>query len=108
MEHPREGDVESPTGAPAQVIDPRRGGDRNFDLYVTCLYWAITTISTVGFGDIHPNTPGEKIYTSVVMVTGRAGKGCEIPNFKGSYLGRFPLVLADFWTRDHLSERSRP
>ena len=38
----------------------------------------------------------------------RAGKGCEIPNFKGSYLGRFPLVLADFWTSDHLSERSRP
>ena len=37
----------------------------------------------------------------------RAGKGCEIPNFKGSYLGRFPLVLADFWTSEHLSERSR-
>ena len=37
----------------------------------------------------------------------RAGKGCENPNFKGSYLGRFPLVSADFWTRDHLSERSR-
>ena len=37
----------------------------------------------------------------------RAGKGCEIPNFKGSYLGRFPLVSADFWTSDHLSERSR-
>ena len=37
-----------------------------------------------------------------------AGKGCEIPNFKGSHLGRFPLVLADFSTSDHLSERSRP
>ena len=36
-----------------------------------------------------------------------AGKESEIPNFKGSYLGRFPLVLADFWTSDHLSERSR-
>ena len=36
-----------------------------------------------------------------------AGKGCEIPNFKGSYLGRFPLVSADFWTSDHPSERSR-
>ena len=36
-----------------------------------------------------------------------AGKGCEIPNFKGSYLGRFPLVSADFWTSDRLSERSR-
>ena len=37
----------------------------------------------------------------------RAAQESEIPNFKGSYLGRFPLVLADFWTSDHLSERSR-
>ena len=37
----------------------------------------------------------------------RAGKEGEIPNFKGSYLGRFPLVSADFWTSDHLLERSR-
>ena len=36
-----------------------------------------------------------------------AGKESEIPNFKGSYLGRFPLVLADFWTSDHLLERPR-
>jgi hypothetical protein len=38
---------------------------------------------------------------------GRAGQESEIPNFKGSYLGRFPLVLADVWTSDHLLERSR-
>ena len=37
----------------------------------------------------------------------RAAKESEIPNFKGSYLGRFPLVSADFWTSDHLSERPR-
>ena len=36
-----------------------------------------------------------------------AAKESEIPNFKASYLGRFPLVSADFWTSDHLSERSR-
>ena len=36
-----------------------------------------------------------------------AGQESEIPNFKGSYLGRFPLVLANSWTSDHLSERSR-
>ena len=36
-----------------------------------------------------------------------AGQESEIPNFKGSFLGRFPLVSADFWTSDHLSERSR-
>ena len=46
-------------------------------------------------------------YMSFPIAITRAGKGCEIPNFKGSYLGRFPLVLADFWTSDHLSERSR-
>jgi hypothetical protein len=36
-----------------------------------------------------------------------AGKESESPNFKGSDLGRFPLVSADLWTSDHLSERSR-
>ena len=37
----------------------------------------------------------------------RAGQESEIPNFKGSYLGHFPLVSADFWTSDHLSDWSR-
>ena len=40
-------------------------------------------------------------------VGARAAQGSEIPNFKGSDLGHFPLVSADFWTSDHLSERSR-
>jgi len=42
-----------------------------------------------------------------VLVFCGAAQESEIPNFKGSYLGRFPLVLADFWTSDHLLERSR-
>ena len=42
-----------------------------------------------------------------LYVAGGAGKGCELPNFKGSSLGRVPLVSADFWTSDHPSERSR-
>ena len=37
----------------------------------------------------------------------RAAKESEIPNFKGSDLGHFPLVSANLWTSDHLSERSR-
>ena len=40
-------------------------------------------------------------------VDARAGKESEIPNFKGSDLGHFPLVSANLWTSDHLSERSR-
>ena len=43
----------------------------------------------------------------LIQAADRAGKESEIPNFKGSYLGRFPLVSADFWTSDHHSERSR-
>ena len=42
-----------------------------------------------------------------VNVGSRAAQESEIPNFKGSFLGRFPLVLADFWTSDHHLERSR-
>ena len=37
----------------------------------------------------------------------RAGQESDMPNVKGSDLGRFPLVSADFWTSDHLSERYR-
>ena len=40
-------------------------------------------------------------------VATRAAQESEIPSFKGSFLGRVPLVSADFWTSDHLSERSR-
>ena len=36
-----------------------------------------------------------------------AAQESELPNFKGSVLGRFPLVSADCWTSDHLSERPR-
>ena len=40
-----------------------------------------------------------------VAVAGGAGQGRDVP--KGSDLGRFPLVSADFWTSDHPTERSR-
>ena len=40
-------------------------------------------------------------------VANGAAQESDIPNFKGSDLGHFPLVSADFWTSDHLSERFR-
>ena len=33
--------------------------------------------------------------------------GCDMPHSKGASLGRVPLVSADFWTSDHVLERSR-
>jgi trehalose 6-phosphate synthase/phosphatase len=56
--------------------------------------------------DVMSNLPLEIIQGNR-LVEVRAGQESEIPNFKGSSLGRFPLVSADFWTSDHLSERSR-
>jgi len=35
---------------------------------MTSLYWAIATMTTIGYGDFHPNTSGEKLYTIFSMV----------------------------------------
>lgn len=40
------------------------------ELYVTGLYWCVTTLATVGYGDIHPYSTSERLYTSGVMVIG--------------------------------------
>lgn len=36
--------------------------------YIYSVYWAITTMVTVGYGDITPSTPIEKIYTIFCML----------------------------------------
>jgi hypothetical protein len=38
-----------------------------FGAYVTSLYWAITTLTTIGYGDICPQNRYEKIYAIFVM-----------------------------------------
>ena len=35
--------------------------------YVVCLYWAVTTLTTIGFGDILPITAAEYMYTTFCM-----------------------------------------
>ena len=47
------------------------------------------------------------LHVDVCCVLFGAAQESEIPSFKGSDLGQFLLVSADFWTIDHLSERSR-
>ena len=36
------------------------------------IYWAISTIATVGYGDIHPYGVNEKLFTLLWMVIGVA------------------------------------
>lgn len=38
--------------------------------YLEALYWTITTLSTIGYGDVTPSTTAELLYTMLVMVLG--------------------------------------
>lgn len=35
-----------------------------------CLWWAVSTLTTVGYGDIYPITLGGKLFTFIVLLTG--------------------------------------
>jgi len=45
----------------------------NWEMYCISLYWCITTITTVGYGDILPVTTIEKLFTMVLMIVGVVG-----------------------------------
>lgn len=48
------------------------GEENGFTSIPTSIYWAIVTMSTVGFGDIVPKTPLGKMLASISMLTGYA------------------------------------
>lgn len=48
------------------------GPENGFTSIPQSVYWAIVTITTVGYGDISPHTPGGKLVASFVMITGYA------------------------------------
>lgn len=46
------------------------GPEHGFTSIPTGIYWAIVTLTTVGFGDIVPKTPVGQMLSSLVMITG--------------------------------------
>lgn len=73
--------MDGPLGAPggwieAEWSDHTHGVNGTFDTvpnserYITSMYWAITVLSTVGFGEIHPHTVTEKTFSLVAELVG--------------------------------------
>lgn len=44
--------------------------DRKIEMYTIGLYWTITTITTVGYGDISATNTAERIVACIIMVIG--------------------------------------
>ncbi len=56
-------------GATMYVIE---GEENGFTSIPTSIYWAIVTLTTVGYGDLSPKTPLGKTLASIVMILGYA------------------------------------
>ncbi len=54
-------------GSAMYVIE---GSDNGFDDIPTSMYWAVVTLTTVGYGDISPQTPIGKGLAAILMITG--------------------------------------
>lgn len=48
------------------------GAESGFDSIPRSIYWAIVTLTTVGYGDISPVTPTGQLLASIVMILGYA------------------------------------
>ena len=65
------------------------------DAYVSSLYWTLTTLTTVGYGDITPVGTGQRLYTIVVMLAGVGSWGYVVGNI-ASLFSNLDLVRARY------------
>ena len=66
--------------------------------FINSLYWCVTTLTTVGYGDITPTTSLEKIFTMGVMILGVGAYGYIIGNIS-SLLGNLDIAKAQHQER---------
>jgi len=63
------------------------------DAYVEALYWTITTLATVGYGDITPQDMPQRIFAIFVMIAGVGSYGYIIANVAG-FIANMDLIRA--------------
>ena len=62
------------------ILQPHASATTVVDSYVHATYWAITTLTTVGYGDITPSSNIAKLFTMGIMVLGVGVYGIVIGN----------------------------
>jgi voltage-gated potassium channel len=40
--------------------------------WIQCFYFSVSTLSTVGYGDLHPTTDGSRLFTALYILSGVA------------------------------------
>lgn len=65
------------------------------EAYSLAIYWAVTTLTTVGYGDITPTTSPQRYFTIVVMFAGVGTYGYVIGNV-ASFLANMDIVKAGY------------
>ena len=63
--------------------------------YITSLYWAFTTMITVGYGDITPKNTCERIYTMVAMIIA-SGMFSYTLNSIGTIVSRYNILAVNY------------
>jgi potassium voltage-gated channel Eag-related subfamily H protein 7 len=89
----------------------------HFNLYIVSLYWAVTTVSTIGYGDAaNPQTVFERMVGMIAMVSGSGfyayalGAVCHIIQTKDSEKVQYRAQmdqLGNFFQKSHIHEDLR-
>lgn len=77
-------------------------GGHMWSEYLSAVYWAMTTLTTVGYGDITPSSDGERAFVTVSMVVGGAFYGYVVGAIT-SLVQNSDINLSAYYDRmDHL------
>ena len=76
-----------------------KNGEDNLEKVIISCYWALTTLSTVGYGDYYPISNTERIFAIVVMLGGVA--------FFSYIMGNFIEILTNYDKKMGLVDKSQ-